>query len=138
MPRVVLDSNVVLSALLFTRGHLTWIRRAWARGAFVPLASRATIEELVRVLAYPKFGLDAQDVASVLADYLPFAETVPVEAEGWGIPKAPDPDDQIFLDLAVAGGASFLVTGDNVLLRVAAPEGIRVVSPEVFRGALSL
>lgn len=56
-PRVVLDSNVVLSALLFSRGRLAWIRAAWQGGRFVPLASKPTVEELIRVLGYPKFRL---------------------------------------------------------------------------------
>ena len=56
--RAVLDSNVVLSALVFGR-RLFWLRRAWASGAVTPIACRETVTELLRVLAYPKFRLDA-------------------------------------------------------------------------------
>ena len=55
--RAVLDTNIVLSALLFASGRLAPIRLAWQRSAFSPLLSRATTEELVRTLGYPKFGL---------------------------------------------------------------------------------
>jgi hypothetical protein len=131
--RVVLDSDVVVSALLFSSGRLAWLRVAWMQGRFVPLASRATIEELIRVLGYPKFGLGPEEISAILADYLPFVETVPAPAGGVGAPVAPDPDDQKFLDLALAGGASLLVTGDRALLAMGTAAGVRVISPGSLR-----
>jgi len=59
-PRVVLDTNVVLSALVFGKGPTAQLRTAWQRGDFVPLVNTAAAQELVRVLAYPKFRLDAE------------------------------------------------------------------------------
>ena len=53
--RVVLDTNIVLSALVFGGGAAGRLRVAWQQGAVLPLASTATVQELVRVLAYPKF-----------------------------------------------------------------------------------
>ena len=47
-PRVVFDTTVVLSALLFTSGRVAWLRAHWRAGDALPLASRATIEELTR------------------------------------------------------------------------------------------
>ena len=131
--RVVLDSNVVLSALLFSSGSLSWLRIAWMQGRFVPLASRGTIDELIRALADPKFALGTEEISQVLADYLPFVETVPVPAQSVGAPAAPDPDDKRFLDLALAGGASLLVTGDRALLAMGIAAGVRVISPGAFR-----
>lgn len=55
-PRVVLDTNCVVSALLFSRGRLAWLRRAWQSGRVVPLVSRGTATKLIRVLAYPKMN----------------------------------------------------------------------------------
>lgn len=52
-PRVVLDTNVVVSALLFGGGAAAAVRAAWQAGRIAPLASTATAGELVRVLAYP-------------------------------------------------------------------------------------
>jgi predicted nucleic acid-binding protein len=54
--RAVFDTNVVVSALVFGR-RLAWLRQAWASGQVVPLLCRPTAEELLRVLAYPKFRL---------------------------------------------------------------------------------
>ena len=137
-PRVVLHSNVVLSALLFSGGRLSWLRTAWTQRRVVPLASRATLDELIRVLGYPKFRLGTDEITAILSDYVPFVETVTVPDQGAGAPSAPDPDDQKFLDLALAGRASFVVTGDRALQGVALPEGTRVVTPVWLRETLGV
>ena len=49
-PRAVLDTNVVLSALLFPRGQLSWLRAAWQQGRLRPLVSKVTTEELMRAI----------------------------------------------------------------------------------------
>ena len=54
--RVVLDTNVLVSALLFT-GKLSKIVDLWQRGKMIPLISRETFGELRAVLEYPKFSL---------------------------------------------------------------------------------
>ena len=54
-PRVVLDTNLVLSALVFSHGRLGPLRRAWQAGLCMPLVSAVTAAELLRVLQYPKF-----------------------------------------------------------------------------------
>ncbi len=74
VPRVVLDTNCLISALLFSTGRLAWLREGWQAGRFIPLVSRDTIGELIRVLAYPKFRLDAREQETLLADFLPFAD----------------------------------------------------------------
>ena len=55
--RLVLDTNVLVSALQFLSGTVSWLRDAWQAQAVVPLASRDTTAELIRVLSYPKFQL---------------------------------------------------------------------------------
>jgi putative PIN family toxin of toxin-antitoxin system len=115
--RVVLDTNVVVSALIFPTGALARIRDLWRAGRILALTDRACTAELVRVLAYRKFRLDASDIAALLEDYLPFTETVsprPVR-----VPRCPDPDDRKFLLLATRGAADVLVTGDRALYDLA-------------------
>lgn len=65
-PRVVVDTNVVLSALVFGGGATARVRQAWQTGRLLPLASTATVQELMRVLAYPKFKLSADGLRSIL------------------------------------------------------------------------
>lgn len=50
-PRLVLDTNVLLSALLFRSASMTWLRTAWQSESILPLASRDTVSELLRVPA---------------------------------------------------------------------------------------
>ena len=54
-PRVVLDTNCLVSALLFSKQPLAWLRHSWQNGDIIPLASKETVSELIRVLAYPKW-----------------------------------------------------------------------------------
>ncbi len=117
--RVVLDTNVVLSALVFGGGQAGQLRRAWQAGAFVPLASAVTVQELVRVLAYPKFALTRAAQDELLADFLPYAQTVRMPQPPPPVPDCRDPLDVPFLQLAVAGQAQRLVSGDKDLLAVA-------------------
>jgi uncharacterized protein len=131
-PRVVLDTNVVVSALLFTHGSLAWLRDAWSAEALIPLVSRETVLEIVRVLAYPKFSLDEDERDAVLSDYLPFCEVVPMRRRPARVPECRDPDDRKFLELAIAGKADYLVTGDDDLLSVKM-KGTVIVTPARFR-----
>jgi hypothetical protein len=87
--RVVLDTNVVLSALVFGGGAAGQVRSAWQKGALLPLASSVTVQELVRVLAYPKFRLSQADQDELLADYLPYTETVRIPQPPPQVPPVP-------------------------------------------------
>jgi putative PIN family toxin of toxin-antitoxin system len=118
--RVVLDTNVVLSALVFRGGAAGQARQAWQRGMVLPLASTATAQELVRVLAYPKFRLSQAEQHELLADYLPYAETVRIPQPPPTVPDCRDVLDVPFMHLAVAGRAQALVTGDHDLLALGA------------------
>ena len=118
--RVVLDTNVVLSALVFRGGAAGQARHAWQHGLVLPLASTATVQELVRVLAYPKFRLSKAEQDELLADYLPYAETVRIAQPPPTVPHCRDALDMPFMHLAVAGKARALVTGDRDLLAIAA------------------
>ena len=118
VPRVVLDTNCLVSALIFSRGRFAWLRQAWQTRRFVALASRDTVGELLRVLAYPKFKLTAQEQQTLLTDFLPYAETVKLDRHPPGLPILRDPDDIIFAALAAASHADALVSGDGDLQAV--------------------
>jgi len=114
-PRVVIDTNLVLSALVFG-GRLSRLRLAWQNNRFIPLASEVTISELVRVLTYPKFKLTNSEQENLLSDYLPFCDTVLMPDTLPVVPECRDSFDIPFLLLAVVGQANYLVTGDGDLL----------------------
>lgn len=118
--RVVLDTNVVLSALVFRGGAAGQVRQAWQRGLLLPLTSTATVQELMRVLAYPKFRLSPVEQDELLADFLPHTETVRIPQPPPNVPDCRDLLDLPFMHLAVAGRAQVLVSGDRDLLAIAA------------------
>ena len=126
--RWVLDTNVLLSALLFPAGRLTWIRDAWRSKRFVPLASRDTTTELIRVLCYPRFALTPREREDLLADYLPCCESIIVSSPP-PLPDCRDPFDRPFLELAQVGQADALVTGDKDLHSLAAVFSIPILTP---------
>lgn len=132
--RVVLDTNTVLSALLFPRGRLAWIRDLWTAGRILPLVCRATARELIDALAYPKFKLDQSEIQTLLAAYLPFTETIDVNDDASAnVPLCRDPDDQVFLRLAAIGQAVVLVSGDGVLLELMEQVPFAIESAAEFR-----
>ncbi|MFA6019053.1 MAG: putative toxin-antitoxin system toxin component, PIN family [Rhodospirillales bacterium] len=114
--RVVLDTNIVLSALLFRHGALSWLSAAWQAQAFQPLICRETAAELVRVLAYPKFKLTGEEREELLAEYLPWGEIVHVAKRPQTEGLCRDRQDEVFLELALVAKADALVTGDGDLL----------------------
>lgn len=134
--RAVLDTNVILSALLFPAGALTWLRLAWRSGRVRPLASQETTRELLRVLAYPKFRLNAAEREELLADYLPLCDAVAIPRGITLTLTCRDPHDQEFLELALAGKAGCIVTGDADLLTLARRFPIPIMTPEQLRAEI--
>ena len=118
-PRVVLDTNVVLSALLFRHGRLSALRLAWQGGRCVPVVCAETLSELTRILGYAKFRLTEDDVRAALALYLPYVEACPLppaqHRDVAHMPACRDPKDQIFLELAFHAKARLLLPGGGVL-----------------------
>jgi putative PIN family toxin of toxin-antitoxin system len=129
--RVVFDNNTVVSALLFANGRLAWLRTHWLEGAVAPLASRYTIAELTRVLAYPKFRLTPEDRIELLGDYLPNCETIEPKERCPIVCR--DANDQPLLDLAQSGKVEALVTGDNDLLGLAGQTEFLIETAEDYR-----
>ena len=134
--RPVLDTNVLVSALLFHSGALSWLRGAWRSGRIRPLAGRQTTAELIRVLAYPKFGLSDGERQDLLDDYLPFCETVTVPEPPPTVPECRDSFDRPFLELTLAGRADALVTGDADTLALAKGFPVPILSPAAFEQRL--
>lgn len=133
-PRVVIDTNVVLSALVFGGSRLDTLRVAWQNGQCVPLICAATTKELIRVLAYPKFKLSVEDQHELLADYLPYCTTVNLPETLPESVQCRDEHDLPFLHLALIGKAKYLISGDADLLTLAASFRCSIVTAEEFIG----
>lgn len=131
IPRVVFDTNTVVSSLVFSGGRLAWLRLHWREGECVPLVCRATVLELTRVLAYSKFKLSEERRLELQGDYLPYCSSVNLQE------RCPvscrDAQDQPLLDLAHCGKSDLLVTGDDDLQALASETEFIIETPEAYR-----
>jgi len=135
--RVVFDTNVVVSALVFG-GRLSWLRAAWRGGVVTPLVCRETAAELLRVVAYPKFRLAPAEREALLEDYLPYAEALALPAQTPELSAAcRDRDDAVFIILALVAGADALVTGDADLKALRGMLPVPIMSASEFRSMLT-
>jgi putative PIN family toxin of toxin-antitoxin system len=126
--RLVLDTNVVVSALLWD-GNPRRLMRAGRRESVRLFTSAPLLAELTEVLLRPKF--EKKIAASLLSvDQLVDLYTeLAALVRPTSLPRtAPDPDDDVAIGTALSAKAHFLVTGDGPLLSVAGYEGGRIVS----------
>ena len=130
MKRVVLDTNVLVSALIF-KGRLAGFVACWKNGGIVPVISRETFTELKTVLHYPKFALTADEIQTIIEDeILPFFEVVDIKKSINGVCR--DPYDDMFLSVAVNARAAWIVTGDKDLLELGKYGAVHIVAPQDF------
>src|SRR6266513_765839 len=121
--KVVLDTNVVVSGFLNPAGTPAYLLRLSINGSLTICYDARIMYEYKTVLTRPKFQLDAASVESYL-DYV-FQEGVFVHTEP--LPVAlPDPDDDAFLEVALASGAEALVTGNLKHFPPAHTQGMRI------------
>ncbi len=128
--RFVIDTNVLVSALIFP-GSLPEqaVRRALIQGTF--LASAAILEELRHVLRRPKFStyLSVPECDFFLER---LAETSLLIEPTERVMLSSDPKDNKFLELALAGAAHWLVTGDRDLLEIGQFHGTTILTSREF------
>jgi uncharacterized protein len=128
--KVVLDTNVVVSAILF-KGRLSKIMDLWKKGRIVPVLSRATFEELLHVLAYPKFSLTKVEIKILLEqEVLPFVSVIKETVTVSGICR--DPEDDKFLSCALSASAKLLITGDKDLSVIGRYRSVKILSASDF------
>lgn len=134
-PRVVLDTNVVISALLF-EGAANQLSLLWKSQRFLFLASKDIVSEYLKVLAYPKFSLTKNEIEALLeAELLPHITPLNVKKVERVIRE--DPDDDKFLACAKQGRAHYLVTGDKHLLSLNSYGKTKIISIAEFLGRVS-
>jgi putative PIN family toxin of toxin-antitoxin system len=128
--RTVIDTNVIVSAILFggIPGELISL---WKSGHIQPLASKDIIDEYIKVLTYPKFDLSEKEINYILYnEILPYFEIVTLKS-GQSIIQV-DPSDDKFLHCAKAGKASVIISGDRHLLSLKSYVKIRILTPSQF------
>ena len=143
-PRVILDTNVWLDWLVFDDPSTAPIKAAVAADRAEVFIDAACEAELERALGYD-LGKRTVDAAACIAECRRVArriDSLVPEAERAQLPACRDPDDQKFLEAALAARAEFLVTKDRALLELAPRAGpeqrraapFRILTPEGFAG----
>ena len=127
--RIVLDTNVFISGIFFT-GPPYQILKAWRDGRVKLLVSPSILDEYQRIGA--ELALQFRDV-----DLKPFLDLLTVQAEivlAHTLPPVihDDPSDDKFLEVAVAGKASYIISGDKHLLTLSEFQGIKILKPKDF------
>jgi uncharacterized protein len=129
--RGVVDTNIWVSGLRTATSPPGQVLAAFEAGRFTVVTSEPLLEELAEVLARPrlrKYGITPGDAARLLTLLRRLAELVVVPGE---LRVCDDPDDDVFLETAICGGADVVVTGDKVLLGTVV-SGVRVLSARAF------
>jgi len=137
MPKVVLDSSVLVSAFLNpTPGGASYeLLRFAERGAFALYLSEAIVAETTRVLITStrnrsRYHYTEAEVAFYCRTILDFAMVVSEVPEVRGVVR--DPNDDMIIACAMGAGAEYVVTRDKDLLSLGDHQGISIVTPEVF------
>lgn len=128
--KVVLDTNILISALLFT-GKASKLVPFWRERRIVLLVSKKIIQEYLRVLSYPKFSLTDLEIQTLFhEEILPFIEVVKI-AKPFP-PTCRDPADDHFLACAATGKVDALVSGDADLLSLRKVGRCPILTLETF------
>ena len=135
--RVVLDTNVVVSAVLIRRGNERRILDAWRRGAFDLVISPPLLEELGRVLSYPRIRNARWMTDTEVVELLEALAEDSVVVEGrLDVRASRDRGDDLFLATAADGDADYLVSGDRDLLTLGSYRSVMIVRPAAFLALL--
>ena len=133
--RAVVDTNILVRAVIRPQGTVGPVLLRLRQGAYTLLYAAPLLEELVDVLGRPrirdKYGLADGDIQTVVGLILLRGEGVVPEGR---ITACRDPRDDKFLEVAVAGKADVIVSGDKDLLVLDPFAGIPIVSPRDFLG----
>ena len=129
--KVVFDTNILISGYLWKGSPRRAIDKVRC-GEWIHLVSEETIEELIRVLAYAKFGLKPEEIEPIIRYLMAISEYVEVRSK-IDLVKA-NPTDNVFLNLAIDGEAEVIVSGDHHLLDLKEFNDIPIISVRKFLG----
>ena len=127
--KIILDTNVFISGIFFS-GPPSKILHAWKNGLLQIVISKDILEEYQRVAESLTYKYPAIDI-------LPIIELVTIhgkliKTEGVEENVCIDPDDNKFIECAIAGNIKYIVSGDKHLLSVSGYRGISVLKPKEF------
>src|SRR6266542_841401 len=128
MKRAVLDTNIIISSAL--GGALVLVLEKWDEGKFTVVVTSDILGEYFEVLNRPKFRLKQETIDKIFRYIYQFSEFVTPE-ESIHFVEA-DPEDDKFLEAAIAGQVDFIVSGDSHLLDLKEFRSIPIISGREF------
>ncbi|RLG42902.1 MAG: putative toxin-antitoxin system toxin component, PIN family [Thermoproteota archaeon] len=134
MLKVVLDTNVIVSATLIKNSLPDKILRAWQKGKFQLIVSPEIIEEIRRVLFSEKIKNRGWMTEKEIEEFLFLLERAALLSPGQFTLKVikEDPGDDKFIIAAIEQKADYIVSGDKHLLNLKSYQEIKIVSPREF------
>ncbi len=139
MLRVVIDTNILVSALLSKKGSPALVLNAWRERKFLVITSDNAITEVERVLqelaSTGKYIISKEDIESILNLLHKDAILVPGQIDTMGaIPQ--DPDDEKYLSITLEAEAKEIISGDSHLLDLVSYQNIKIQSASEFLASL--
>ena len=132
--KVVLDANIYVSSMVNTQGNPRRIMAQWEQGEFDVLASQSIIDEVGRVLRYPRIVKRHRQDEKTIQRFLELlaSEAVVVEpTEMLDVVKR-DESDNRYLECAIEGRAQYIISGDRHLLELGEYQGVIILPPAAF------
>lgn len=133
MKQAVIDTNVLISALIKPQGTVGPVLKHLRDNHYIPLYSDALIDELLAKLYLPrirdKYHLDDETIETTLALLLLRGQAIVPQRR---IQACRDPHDNMLLEIAVESRADYIVTGDQDLLVLDPFESISIITPAQF------
>ena len=134
VPRVVIDTNVYISAIFWGGKPREVVDLG--RNARISIFTSSEIQAEIERKLKNKFGIDEKEVAQILLDYAMF--TLPIKLLHKVEVVNADPDDNKFIECAIASKAGYIVSGDKHLLNLKNYQGIQIMKAakflEIFAG----
>ncbi len=134
MYKVVIDTNVFISSLLSRKGAPYQLMAMWRNGRFSLITSPYLVNELTRVLTYPRIAkrlhITGAKTTTIIQYLLANAEMTSGNLELPGVTR--DPKDDAVVACAQEGHADYIVSGDDDLLVLGEFQGIEMITPASF------
>lgn len=132
--RAVLDTNVLVSAMLSPEGNCARVLAAAATGRFTVVLDERIMAEYVSVVGRPKLDIAPHESELILGQLETFAEKVAAPPAGLSLP---DETDAKFVEVALASGADCVVTGNTRHFPSKACGKVRILTPAQFLARLA-
>jgi len=134
MIKAVLDTNILVSGLISSKSYPFRIIQSWHQNKFILVVSAEILQEVKRVLNYPKirknYCLTKRIIEQYFYGFQAFSQICqPIEKINL---VADDPDDNKFVEAAVSGQVDFLVSGDHHLLNIKQYQNIKIITAKKF------